>query len=200
MTKENELVSAIVNPEVKKSEKEKAYSLLHKLCKSIIRKQVNAKKIWNSYDREEIETITLEKILLNLNRYDDSKSFEAWVCSITNNVKIDYLRKHYKKTKDGFSVFKSIDNENEYGENTQIENIAVEWTTPEDILSANDLAASIKTFIKNQPKELYRNVLTMRFMDRLDCKKIAELLGIPTGTVLTILHRSKIALKNSGLI
>jgi len=62
------------------------------------------------------------------------------------------------------------------------------------------LKSERRAFIWNQVEQLperYRLVLTLFYQQEMSCAEIAELLGMPVGTVKTNLHRGRAALADS---
>ncbi len=147
-----------------------------------------------SGDSEVTEDILQEsfiKAYLNLNDYDLSLSFSAWLYRITHNETVNHFRKQKNRPR---TMEKEEDLE-------LFEKIADELNIEEqaDLTRAR---ASIQKALGTL-EEHYRDVLILRFFEEKSYDEISDILEIPSGTVATYLSRAKEklkqALKRSGM-
>ena len=69
-----------------------------------------------------------------------------------------------------------------------------EWHMPaEALMMRSELRAQVRACVDQLP-ELYRTVLLLRDIDGLDTEETAKMVGVPTATVKTRLHRARQAL------
>lgn len=115
----------------------------------------------------EIMNLGFARVMLNLDKYDPSKSLEAWIKSVMINVAIDEFRRTraYKET--------------------------IQSTPEEDLLRLeradhdtdwnNDLVDAVNEKLKELPA-VTRNVFNLYVIDGYKHKEIASMLNIPEGT------------------
>lgn len=105
-------------------------------------------------------------------------SLSTWIGSIAHHVCVDYLRKKKKET-----VIQSMDADQQWVLNLPTE---VNWKQPEN----EDLNRLILAVIKKLPTE-YRTVITLNHLDDRSYKDIAEITGMPVGTVKSYISRGR---------
>jgi RNA polymerase sigma-70 factor (ECF subfamily) len=131
-----------------------------------------------NFDREIAEDLTSEifiKAFSNFDSFDQEASFQAWIYAIAHN----HLVNHYRKG--GREV--SLDEVLEFS----IDNTA---TKVHASLEVEKILSAIA-----QMDAYSRNVLLMKYVDGLDSKEIAQVLGKNDGAVRTQLSRSLAILK-----
>jgi len=181
VTTDNELIETILSTSASIS-KNQAYTLLYDRYSQVVKTYVrNYLSTADDFTHEEIISEVVIKILTKIHLYSNKYPFKAWALSITKNCIIDFLRKRKMNTI-------SLDN-------IEIENPVA----PDVILEAKETSRSIQKFISEQ-KESYQEILRLRFEYGSSCKAIAARLQMPVGTISTILFRSRIRLKESGII
>lgn len=131
---------------------------------------------------EEAEDILQEafiKIWKNLRAYDPRLPLSSWIYRIVHNQAISHWRKS-----------RSFGKKNRVGwREARLEDLP-----DSDPLFSWDEAASIPTMIQQVLTQLplpYREVLVLRFFERLSYEEISDVLKIPEGTVATRLNRAK---------
>ncbi len=126
-----------------------------------------AKSICQRYaaNHEEVEEMMNDgflKMFTNLERYDDTYPFKAWLRTIMVNTAIDYYRKNRK-----------------YHLETDIENM--DFVLPdEDVISKISAKEILKMVQSLSPS--YRIVFTLYVIEGYNHREIADLLGIKEGT------------------
>ena len=116
----------------------------------------------NMQEAEEIVNDGFLKVFNNLDRYDPSKPFKAWLRSIFTNTAIDHYRRNLKYTL----------HVNELDENLEDLN--------ESVLSAIS-AKEILALVQQLPTS-FRLVFTLYVLDGYTHKEVADLLNIKEGT------------------
>jgi RNA polymerase sigma-70 factor (ECF subfamily) len=125
-------------------------------------------------------------VYINLNDYDSSLSFNAWIYRIAHNETISSFRKQKNRPK----ILESRE------DLFLFENIIDDT----DILAELDLKLlqkSVHTALADIDQK-YRDVLILRFLEDKSYDEISDILQIPSGTVATYISRGKQQLK--GLI
>jgi len=131
---------------------------------------------------EELAQDTFVKAFRALHTYDVQRKFSAWLLTIAHHVAIDELRKGSLDTE-------PIEVATESGERTR-EFADTRAPTPSALAERAQLARVMQTAIGRLRPE-YREVVTLRYERELDYDEIAEITGLPLGTVKSSLHRAR---------
>ena len=131
---------------------------------------------------EELAQDTFVKAFRALHTYDVQRKFSAWLLTIAHHVAIDELRK-------GSIVTQSIDEMTQEGGSPR-ELVDTRSATPAAIAERTALASALQTAIGRLRPD-YREVVTLRYERELDYDEIAEITGLPMGTVKSSLHRAR---------
>jgi RNA polymerase sigma-70 factor (ECF subfamily) len=147
-------------------------------------------------DREQAEDLSQEtfvKVFNHLDKYDPKYKFSSWIFKISSNLSIDALRKKELATV-------SLDGSRHAVTEEQIESsrITVESRTenPEEYLEAKELGEEIEQAIGTLRAE-YRTAILLRHVEGRPYEEIAEVMGVPLGTVKTYIHRARNELRGS---
>lgn len=116
------------------------------------------------------------KAYVNLNGFDIKKKFSSWIYRIVHNEAVDVLRKHSKD----MHMTDNID----FDSGINIE----------DNLIKKELLAHTYHCLGQMPI-LYREPLSLYFLEDKSYDEISEILRIPVGTVGTRINRAKILMK-----
>lgn len=139
------------------------------------------------HDAEILKDVLQEafiKAYVNLNDFDTSLSFSAWIYRIVHNETINYFRKLKNRPK-------PVDSEDDL---VIFEKIADDI----DIEGESDVkmrSSVIKSALYNLDQQ-YRDVLVLRFFEDKSYDEISDILQIPSGTVATYLSRGKAKLRD----
>jgi RNA polymerase sigma-70 factor (ECF subfamily) len=116
-----------------------------------------------------------------LNTYDPERKFSSWFFQVLRNVTIDYLRVNRLPTA-------SLDALEEEGHRAAA--VDRESASPEELAGRGELASAVAAALSHIRPD-YREVVTLRYQEGLTQPEIAEILGLPAGTVKTYLHRAR---------
>ena len=136
---------------------------------------------------EDLAQETFIKVFRSLRTFDARLRFAAWILKIAHNTTIDYLRRHLPQ-------LVPLDAPMEGDERsfaTELRDQAA--VTPERAAERQQLRAALDAAIDRLRPE-YRRVVVLRYQEDLDYTDIAEVMGVPIGTVKTFLHRARHAL------
>lgn len=130
-------------------------------------------------DAEDAAQEIFMRIYRQLGRYDPSRKFSTWTLAIATNYCIDQLRRRRMQL-------------------VPLENI-IPWARsrevgPEGEAITQEARDDVQRLIMRLP-EKYRAPLVLRYFEELSCAEIAEVLGMPEGTVKTQIHRARKALE-----
>lgn len=141
--------------------------------------------VHNEDDRADLLQDIFIKVYKNLHGYDSSLPFSSWIYRIAHNEAVSWHRKRSVRP-EGHLVLDSEDILN--FQRTKEESSEVAFDKQ---INAEQLAAALE-----QIDEKYRSVLVLRFFEHKDYNEISDILQIPVGSVGTLLHRGKRALRN----
>jgi RNA polymerase sigma-70 factor (ECF subfamily) len=121
------------------------------------------------------------RVFQRLHTYDPERKFSSWFFQVLRNITIDYLRVNRVSTS-------SLDELTEAG----VERVVVDRDSPspEHQAERGQLAADVSQALDRLRPE-YREVVVLRYQEGLTQPEIAEVLGLPSGTVKTYLHRAR---------
>jgi RNA polymerase sigma-70 factor (ECF subfamily) len=131
---------------------------------------------------EELAQDTFVKAFRALHTYDVQRKFSAWLLTIAHHVAIDEVRK-------GALGTVSLD-ELSSPDGPAIEFPDTKGPSPAAVAERIELASALKTAIGKLRPE-YREVVTLRYEQELEYDEIAEITGLPLGTVKSSLFRAR---------
>jgi len=147
-------------------------------------------------DRELAEDLAQEtfiKVFNHIDSFNPKYKFSSWIFKIASNLTIDAIRK-----KDLPTV--SLDGSRNATTSDEVEatRITVESRdeNPEEYLEAKELGQEIEEAIGKLRPE-YRTAILLRHVEGRPYEEIAEIMGIPLGTVKTYIHRARGELKET---
>jgi RNA polymerase sigma-70 factor (ECF subfamily) len=136
-------------------------------------------------DAEDLAQEVFVKAYRALGSYDLERKFSSWLFKIAHNASIDRLRKKQLPT----VPLETPDDEAEplaFVADRRIE-------TPEAAVERGELAQAFETALKRLRPE-YREVMLLRFQQGMAYEEIAEVAGLPLGTVKTHIYRARKAM------
>ncbi|QEC80070.1 RNA polymerase sigma factor [Mucilaginibacter ginsenosidivorax] len=130
----------------------------------------------NRYEAAEIMNQGFLKVFTNLQKYDTSRPFIAWVGRIMMNTSVDYYRSNLK-----LSLTDDLDTAEDIGHNE----------LPDQKLNYDDLIGMVQ-----QLPNAYRTVFNLFAIEGFSHEEIASKLNISTGTSKSNLFKAREKLKN----
>ena len=116
------------------------------------------------------------KAYINLNSFDTKRKFSSWIYRIVHNEALNLIKKHKKK----IPLFEYLDVDGGAG-------ILEEYTREE-------VGRIVRVCIKELPL-LYKEPLSLYFLEEKSYSEISDILRIPIGTVGTRIKRAKLAMR-----
>ncbi len=135
-------------------------------------------------DREDILQNAFLNAYRNMNSFDPALSFSSWMYRIVHNEAMSFFRR--KKARPTV-VLAPEDEPLLYA--IQDDN-ADTSAHAERRLSSAELARALTTL-----PQKYRDILALRFFEERSYEEISDILEMPIGTVSTMIHRAKRALR-----
>jgi RNA polymerase sigma-70 factor, ECF subfamily len=121
----------------------------------------------------------------HIKRFDTTKSFFPWFYSILKNLCMNHLNRIRRRKED------SIDEMEE--EEGQVR-IPIETIDPEDAVVQKDLEEKIgQAMLRLRPRE--REIIILQHFQDYSYQEIANLLGLPIGTVMSRLYSARRSLR-----
>ncbi len=124
----------------------------------------------------------------NLSSFDPTKGgFTTWLTTLTRNLLVDnYRRSRMDRASD--SLDETYDGEDDGA--TRADKLADGGKSQEQIVSGQQLRTQIQAALKQVSPEL-REAVILRDLEDMDYKDIAEVLGVPQGTVKSRISRGR---------
>ncbi len=126
------------------------------------------------------------KVYNSLTRYRSEFKFSTWIYKIAHNAAIDHLRRHAVRE---HSLTTGID-----GERREI-SIESRRLTPEQESEKKEQRSEIESVVQLLPSA-YRELIVLRHSQDLSYDEIAEVTGLPLGTVKNRLFRAREAMRD----
>src|SRR6184192_4777186 len=126
------------------------------------------------------------KVYNSLTRYRSEFKFSTWIYKIAHNAAIDYLRRHTVREQ---ALTGSID-----GDRREI-SIESRRLTPEQESERRERRSEIESVVQSLPIA-YRELIVLRHSQDLSYDEIAEVTGLPLGTVKNRLFRAREAMRD----
>ncbi|HKP36371.1 MAG TPA: sigma-70 family RNA polymerase sigma factor [Pyrinomonadaceae bacterium] len=125
------------------------------------------------------------KVYNSLGRYRSEFKFSTWIYKIAHNAAIDHLRRN--------SAREQTLSNGDGGERSEVV-IESRRMTPEQESERNERCSEIETVVQLLP-HAYRELIVLRHSHDLSYDEIAEVTGLPLGTVKNRLFRAREAMR-----
>jgi RNA polymerase sigma-70 factor (ECF subfamily) len=134
---------------------------------------------WLTHNQEEAEDLVQEtylKALKGFGSFQQGTNFRAWIYRI--------LRNTFLTSRSGLKVKMTVPLDREE------EAIAKPWETPEAALLAHADQQMLQSALESLPVQ-FREVIVLCDVEEMSYQEIAEIVGIPIGTVMSRLSRAR---------
>jgi RNA polymerase sigma-70 factor (ECF subfamily) len=139
-------------------------------------------------DRPTAEDLTQEtfvKAFRSLDGYDPGRKFSSWLFKIAHNATIDHLR---RRELDMVPLEGSADDDEPGGLARVLADPGARGT--DLAVGRGELAAALEAAVGELRPE-YREIVLLRYAEGMAYQEIADVSGLPLGTVKTNLHRAR---------
>jgi RNA polymerase sigma-70 factor (ECF subfamily) len=136
---------------------------------------------------EDLSQETFVKVLKSIASYRPEFKFSSWVFKIANNAAIDHLR---RRELDTLSLEGSPHAETPQMVEATALQIGERGETALEAVANKELGGEIEQAIAKLRPE-YRTCILLRHVEGRAYEEIAEILGLPLGTVKTYIHRAR---------
>lgn len=139
-------------------------------------------RMLNDYDSSlDVSQEVFIKVYNSLSRYSSEYKFSTWLYRIAHNAAIDHMRRNSMNSQ-------SIETENADG--TYQLQLESSGPTPEQDRERSEWRSEIESVVKCLPAA-YRDLIVLRHSQDMSYDEIAEVTGLPLGTVKNRLFRAR---------
>jgi len=133
---------------------------------------------------EDIFQETFLQLYTSRDSFDRSRSLRPWLFTIAANKTKDVLRKQQRRA----TVLLGAISEPDEMSIDDVLNVLTSYeSTPYDEVGKNETAAMVRQIVAEMPDNL-QEILILSYFEGFSYKQMAEILGIPIGTVKSRLH------------
>ena len=125
--------------------------------------------------------------------YDPRYKFSSWMFKIAHNLTIDHLRRKRIETVSIHGSPNAVTAEEQSRTSLVLES---SQERPDAYVENMELGSQIEAAIGKLRPE-YRSVTLLRHVEGYSYQEIADILGLPLGTVKTYIHRARLELKSA---
>ncbi len=139
----------------------------------------------NGAAAEDIVQDTFIQIHASAAGFDPARRFRPWLFTIAANKARDHLRSRQRKREVPLSMVDA--NSGGSDEVSYLDFTADDGQAPDEIMEAREQKEVVQRVVSHMPAHL-REILVLGYYQRFPYKEIAEIVGIPLGTVKSRLH------------
>jgi len=133
---------------------------------------------------EDVVQETFLQVHNSATAFDPARRFKPWLFTIAANKARDYLRRRSRRREVPFEA--QVDNEDEMGRRF-LDLLSGNDVLPHEDLLKDEKRLAVRSIMGAMPTKL-SEVLVLAYYHRFAYKEIAEIIGIPLGTVKSRLH------------
>jgi RNA polymerase sigma-70 factor (ECF subfamily) len=135
---------------------------------------------------EDVFQETFLQVYTSRSTFDTSRPLRPWLFTIAANKARDALRKQQRTT---MASFGTISDAADMSIDDVVNTLTSFETTPYEEVEKGETAGLVRQIIADMPENL-REILLLAYFDQFSYKQMAQILGIPIGTVKSRLHTS----------
>ncbi len=141
----------------------------------------------NAADAEDITQDVFLKIYSNLTSFDTARgSLQVWITTMTRNLLVD----NFRRTRNLRSTGSLDEGWDVTDELRPVDRLVSSGPTPHESAAQKELAKMVQNALARVSVEL-REAVILRDLQDMDYKEIAQVLGIPEGTVKSRISRGR---------
>lgn len=145
--------------------------------------------VHNESDAADLTQETFVRVYKALPRLRAEGASATWIRRIATNLSLDFLRRRKAAPQCSSLDVSSPDD----AEQTQVRDIADLSSDPEKLVASDERTQILRSAVAGLPND-YRAVIVLHHMEEMRVEEIAEVLGVPEGTVKSRLSRARKAL------
>ncbi|HKF47664.1 MAG TPA: sigma-70 family RNA polymerase sigma factor [Terracidiphilus sp.] len=138
-------------------------------------------------DAEDLTQDVFLKIYSNLGSFDMGRgSLQVWITTMTRNLLVD----NFRRTKNQRATSSLDDGWDQTEELKPVDRLMAKGPSPHEMAARKELEKMVQDALANVSVEL-REAVILRDLQDMDYKEIAQVLGIPEGTVKSRISRGR---------
>jgi RNA polymerase sigma-70 factor, ECF subfamily len=138
-------------------------------------------------DAEDLTQEVFLKVYTSLRSFDASRgSLQVWIVAMTRNLLVD----NFRRTKNRRLTSSLDDGWDENGEVRPADRLVTKGPSQHDLAAGKELEKMVQEALKQVPADL-REAVILRDLQDMDYKEIAQVVGIPEGTVKSRISRGR---------
>ena len=134
---------------------------------------------------EDVFQNTFLKVYEKLHQYEQGRPFRPWLYTIATHQAVDTLRRQNRRK--AVSLDRHGSSGLESDQSSLADLLVARDESPQDAMSREEQKQALRQAVEELP-ELYRQVMLLAYYQEMKYKDIAEVLGVPLGTVKSRLH------------
>jgi RNA polymerase sigma-70 factor (ECF subfamily) len=143
---------------------------------------------------EDVFQNTFLQVYLKSGQYEEGRPVRPWLYTIATNQAIDALRRNGRHQAVSLDQQREESGEGEF--HNLLELLESRETGPLDAAQGQELRERVRASVDRLP-EFLREVLILAYYQGLKYREIADILGIPVGTVKSRLHAALVKLQEA---
>ena len=138
-------------------------------------------------DAEDLTQDVFLKIFSNLASFDTARgSLQVWITTMTRNLLVD----NFRRTKNQRATGSLDDGWDQTEELKPVDRLTAHGPSPHEVAANKEIAKMVQNALSHVSVEL-REAVILRDLQDMDYKEIAQVLGIPEGTVKSRISRGR---------
>ncbi len=138
-------------------------------------------------DAEDLTQEVFLKVFTSLRSFDAGRgSLQIWITAMTRNLLVD----NFRRTKNRRATSSLDDGWDESGALNPAERLKATGPSQHDVAAGRELEKMVQEALKRVPADL-REAVILRDLQDMDYKEIAQVVGIPEGTVKSRISRGR---------
>ena len=133
---------------------------------------------------EDVFQETFLQLFTSRESFDTSRALRPWLFTIAINKARDALRKHQRTAATSLGT---LSEPSEMSISDAVNTLTSYQITPYDEVAKDETAEQVRQIISTMPVNL-REILVLAYFEQFSYKQMADILGIPIGTVKSRLH------------
>ena len=147
----------------------------------------------NAVAAEDVVQDTFLQVHTSAERFDPSRRFKPWLFTIAANKARDFIRRRKRRRELSFEA--QMSGEADDGQRF-LSLLSGESDSPDDNLALDEKRRGVRAAVDELPANL-TEVLILAYFHRFPYKEIAEIVGIPLGTVKSRLHSAVVTFEKA---
>jgi RNA polymerase sigma-70 factor, ECF subfamily len=146
----------------------------------------------NASEAEDVTQDAFVRAWRHFDQYDRSRPFEGWLFRIVSNLVVDHRRRNGRAQIISLDAPISMDSD---GSPLHIDPVDI-GSNPEAMLMKDIFSEPVEAALHALPHD-YRVAVLLADVEERSYQEIAEIVGVPVGTIRSRIHRGRLMLRRS---